>query len=230
MVTLTSVKPDQLHSAQTLGDLLRNARLQTGVQLEEVALRTYIKLPYLQALEDNGYEQLPAAVYTSGYIRQYAKLLGLDGNELVQRYHQEAYAHQLAQKGVVTAPAVAAVYPLDLQTPQFKGEFTPVVSHSNGRVKIEEIGLPEPEQNTVTEQDMDGDASEDLPPPEPTEEELATQTLAGARQEAQVMRHQAEQYAEHVLVHLEEEIQKTLAVVRNGRTYLKKRLENHDKA
>ena len=214
-------------SAPTLGDLLRNARLQTGIQLEEVALRTYIKLPYLQALEDNLYAQLPAAVYTSGYIRQYAKLLGLDGNELVQRYHQEVHAHQLAQKGVVTAPAVAAVYPLDLQTPMVNAEFTPVVTHSNGRVKIEEISLPA--QNLSTEHHMEGDASQEPTPPPPTEQELAAQTLDSARREAQVMRHQAEQYADHVLVHLEEEIQKTLAVVRNGRAYLKKRIENHDK-
>src|SRR5690606_3386217 len=68
--------------------LLKETRQKYGLSLEDVAQRTYIKLPYLEALEEGRMEALPAPVYTYGYIRQYAKLLGLDGGELVARFQQ----------------------------------------------------------------------------------------------------------------------------------------------
>lgn len=73
----------------SISQILRETRTRHGISLEEVAQRTYIKLPYLVALEEGRLDQLPAPVYISGYIRQYAKLLGLDGNEMVRLYQDE---------------------------------------------------------------------------------------------------------------------------------------------
>jgi transcriptional regulator with XRE-family HTH domain len=72
-------------------DLLKETRQASGLSLEDVAQKTYIKLPYLQALEAGLFEQLPAPVYTYGYIRQYAKLLGLDGGALVARLQNQPF-------------------------------------------------------------------------------------------------------------------------------------------
>lgn len=74
----------------SVSQILRQTREAKGVALEEVAQRTYIKLPYLLALEEGDIEKLPAPVYIHGYIRQYAKLLGLNGSELVLQYQQDA--------------------------------------------------------------------------------------------------------------------------------------------
>lgn len=73
----------------SVSQTLRQAREAKSITLEEVAQRTYIKLPYLLALEEGDLDKLPAPVYIHGYIRQYAKLLGLNGSELVLRYQQD---------------------------------------------------------------------------------------------------------------------------------------------
>jgi cytoskeletal protein RodZ len=73
----------------SISQILRENRNRYGISLEEVAQRTYIKLPYLIALEEGRLDKLPAPVYIHGYIRQYAKLLGLDGNDLVRLYQEE---------------------------------------------------------------------------------------------------------------------------------------------
>lgn len=72
--------------------LLKETRLGKGLSLDEVAQRTYIKLHYLEALEEGQLEKLPAMVHTYGYIRQYAKLLGLDGGALVAQFQQHERA------------------------------------------------------------------------------------------------------------------------------------------
>ena len=46
--------------------LLKETRQSQGLTLEDVAQKTYIKLPYLQALEEGAIEALPAPVYTYG--------------------------------------------------------------------------------------------------------------------------------------------------------------------
>lgn len=83
--------------------LLKETRLDKGLTLDEVAQRTYIKLHYLEALEEGRLEKLPAMVHTYGYIRQYAKLLGLDGGSLVAQFQQQERAASAPAK-----PATAA--------------------------------------------------------------------------------------------------------------------------
>lgn len=73
----------------SVGQILRHTREAKGITLEDVAQRTYIKLPYLAALEAGNIEDLLAPVFVHGYIRQYARLLGLGAAELVQKYQGE---------------------------------------------------------------------------------------------------------------------------------------------
>ncbi len=71
-----------------LGTLLRTRREAGGLSLETVAERTHIRRSYLQAFENGDYEQLPPLTYAIGFLRQYATLLGLDGEQAVQAYRQ----------------------------------------------------------------------------------------------------------------------------------------------
>lgn len=89
----------------SVSQTLRQAREAKGITLEEVAQRTYIKLPYLQALEDGDVDKLPAPVYIHGYIRQYAKLLGLNGSDLVLRYQQDSGKPQPPKIAIATPQA-----------------------------------------------------------------------------------------------------------------------------
>ena len=62
----------------TFGDKLRRERELRGVTLEEIAGATKIGTRALKALEDEHFEQLPGGIFNKGFVRAYAKFLGLD--------------------------------------------------------------------------------------------------------------------------------------------------------
>jgi cytoskeleton protein RodZ len=68
------------------GENLRQGRELKGLTQEDVASRLGLKPHIVKALEENDYNELPAAIYATGYIRNYAKLIGLSADELVERY------------------------------------------------------------------------------------------------------------------------------------------------
>lgn len=68
------------------GAALRAARESLGITCREVAEALNLSLRAVEAIEVNDYENLPAPVFTRGYIRAYAKLLELDPDPLVARY------------------------------------------------------------------------------------------------------------------------------------------------
>ncbi len=72
-----------------IGGLLRASRLRCGEDLREVAQILCIRQPYLEAIEEGNYEELPGPAYASGFVRAYAEHLGLDGEEVVRRFRQE---------------------------------------------------------------------------------------------------------------------------------------------
>ena len=64
-----------------LGAWLRGHREALGLGLDEVARETRIGRRYLEAIEGERYELLPAPVYARGFVRGYARCLGLDEEE-----------------------------------------------------------------------------------------------------------------------------------------------------
>lgn len=80
--------------APRLGEMLQLARERKGVDLFRAERDTKIRLKYLAALEDGHLEDLPAAVYTKGFLRNYAMYLALDTEEVLQRWRDEAIQAQ----------------------------------------------------------------------------------------------------------------------------------------
>jgi cytoskeleton protein RodZ len=72
--------------AARVGEDLRDARLALGITLEDLADRLRIRRPYLVALEEGRVQDLPGAAYAVGFVRSYARALGLDANEMVRRF------------------------------------------------------------------------------------------------------------------------------------------------
>ncbi len=72
-----------------LGDSLRAQRERKGITLEQAADDTRIREKFLKALEEGDYQSLPGAVYTKGFLRNYAEYLDLDIEELVALYQAE---------------------------------------------------------------------------------------------------------------------------------------------
>jgi cytoskeletal protein RodZ len=73
-----------------LGEEFRTARLQRGDDLAAVAAKLRIRADHLQAIEDGRFDDLPGKTYASGFLRSYARHLGLDPNAVLARYRQES--------------------------------------------------------------------------------------------------------------------------------------------
>ncbi|MCA1646928.1 MAG: DUF4115 domain-containing protein [Chloroflexi bacterium] len=90
----------------TLGETLRQARLDKGVSLADAARETRIRRGYLEALEAEDQAALPPAVYTRGFLRTYAEYLGLNPQAMVDLF-QPAARHEAAPSLRAAVPRVA---------------------------------------------------------------------------------------------------------------------------
>ncbi|WP_130909307.1 RodZ domain-containing protein [Pseudomonas mucidolens] len=70
------------------GETLRQARESNGWSLAEVALKLNLTTTSLGNLENGAFDKLPGHTFSRGYIRAYAKLLGIDQAALVQEFDQ----------------------------------------------------------------------------------------------------------------------------------------------
>jgi cytoskeleton protein RodZ len=72
-----------------LGSELRTAREQRGLSLLQLSKATKIHPSALKAIEDNDFSQLPAGIFTRGFLRAYAREVGLDPAEVIREYDAE---------------------------------------------------------------------------------------------------------------------------------------------
>ncbi|MCE2563859.1 helix-turn-helix domain-containing protein [Komagataeibacter sp. FNDCF1] len=73
----------------SVGDILRARREELGWNLPDVAAWLRIRLPYLEALESGHAAELPGSAYAIGFLRTYAKALGLESEPLAERFKTE---------------------------------------------------------------------------------------------------------------------------------------------
>ena len=71
----------------SLGEQFRAAREARGITLSEVAERIHIRSVYLQAIEEEDWPSIGAAVYVRGFLRTYARFLGLDPEGAVAQFN-----------------------------------------------------------------------------------------------------------------------------------------------
>jgi cytoskeleton protein RodZ len=68
---------------RTIGEILKKAREDQGLSLDEIAVMTRVRPKYLAAIEADHYQALPSPVQIKGFVRSYARVLGLDPAPLV---------------------------------------------------------------------------------------------------------------------------------------------------
>lgn len=90
-------------AAPNAGADLRAARERLGWPLPDAAASLRIRLPYLTALEDGDLSQLPGNAYALGFLRSYARALGLDPEEMLRRFKAEAA--EVSQRTELSFPA-----------------------------------------------------------------------------------------------------------------------------
>jgi transcriptional regulator with XRE-family HTH domain len=71
----------------SFGEELRREREIRGISLKEIADATKISKRFLEAIERNDHSTLPAPVFTRGFVREYARYVGLNAEEMVNRYN-----------------------------------------------------------------------------------------------------------------------------------------------
>ncbi len=72
----------------TLGEKLRQAREERGVSISEVAEQTRISALYLECIENDDYRTLPGGIFNKGFVKSFAKVVGIDEQEALQDYTQ----------------------------------------------------------------------------------------------------------------------------------------------
>jgi cytoskeleton protein RodZ len=70
----------------TLGEKLRQAREERGISISEVAEQTRISPHYLDSIENDDYRTLPGGIFNKGFVKSYAKYVGVDEQEALQDY------------------------------------------------------------------------------------------------------------------------------------------------
>ncbi len=73
-------------TALGLGERLRSARKARALTLEQAAFTLRLEVPALQALEDERFGALGAAVFVRGHLKAYARLLGLSEEAVLEAY------------------------------------------------------------------------------------------------------------------------------------------------
>lgn len=72
-----------------LGTRLREARVEKGYTLNTLQQMTKIQKKYLQAIEEGQYDEVPGKFYVRAFIKQYADVVGLSGEELLEEFQEE---------------------------------------------------------------------------------------------------------------------------------------------
>lgn len=79
---------ESIAAASSPGERLKQAREQAGFSIEKVAKDLYLDAQVISLMESNRFKDLGAPVYAKGYIRKYARLVGLAEEDVLQRYQQ----------------------------------------------------------------------------------------------------------------------------------------------
>jgi len=92
----------------TFGEKLRKQRELRGIELDAISSTTKISTRMLRALEDEHFDQLPGGVFNKGFVRAYARQIGLDEEEAVADYLAALRGDQPRQSDSPETPAPAA--------------------------------------------------------------------------------------------------------------------------
>lgn len=72
-----------------VGEKLSEERIKKGLSLDEVAKATKIRVSFLAAIEKGEYKKLPSGTYAHGFVRNYARFLGLPEHEALALFKRE---------------------------------------------------------------------------------------------------------------------------------------------
>ena len=99
-------------AAQELGALLKTKRTEKNIAIGEVAERLKFSAKQIESLESGDYKGLPEPIFVKGFIKTYARFLGLDADQIVALLN-EAFPSQVT--AVTSAPTTESQNGLNFQ-------------------------------------------------------------------------------------------------------------------
>ena len=80
--------PENNEASETVGEILHNKRKEIGLSLDEITEKLNLDSNLIELLENNDYEKFKVETYLKGYLRAYAKVLGIDGDRIIKLYKE----------------------------------------------------------------------------------------------------------------------------------------------
>ncbi len=74
---------------RTVGEILKQARIQQNLEIKRVAQATKIRPVYLKALEKDDFQSLPGPAIVRGFIKNYAEFLGLSSKDVLAVFRRD---------------------------------------------------------------------------------------------------------------------------------------------
>jgi cytoskeleton protein RodZ len=93
------------------GAMLRTARIQHNLNVEQVAKELHLDARIVTAMENDDHAALPEPIFVQGYLRSYARLVGLSTDEIVSRYSAQGRPNP-PPLSVIGPRRKAAMFPL----------------------------------------------------------------------------------------------------------------------
>jgi transcriptional regulator with XRE-family HTH domain len=87
-----------MQETESFGSSLKRERELRKITLQEISQATRIRLRYLEAIEQEHFEKLPGLTFLKGYVRSYARYVGLDPGEALFRL--EPLIRQMGSEGI----------------------------------------------------------------------------------------------------------------------------------
>ncbi|RJX24680.1 MAG: helix-turn-helix domain-containing protein [Dethiobacter sp.] len=81
-----------------IGNLLRKAREEKGISLDDISKETKIQKKYLNSLEEGDFSLFPGRVYVKGALRNYAEAVGLDPAEFISLYEESVKPKKVSEE------------------------------------------------------------------------------------------------------------------------------------
>jgi cytoskeleton protein RodZ len=78
---------------EAIGEFFKQVREAKGLTIDDVASKTRIRNDFVKALEEGNFAKLPDQVFARGFVRSYARSLGLDEDDAIQRFTQSSGAY-----------------------------------------------------------------------------------------------------------------------------------------
>lgn len=81
------------------GESLQKERELRGISLEEISAHTKVNIKFLEAIEQDDLKALPAKAFAKGFLRSYARMVGLDEDLVLTNFE---YCHHMIEPGGAT--------------------------------------------------------------------------------------------------------------------------------